>query len=435
MFTPKWKKEAKLLAKGALKFIHYKRDLLQPERVDEISSRRQDVLAAIQAGDRSQFDEASKQLRAVCENALPHEKPLTWLEENVEVMFVAIVIALGLRAYYLQPFRIPTGSMMPTLNGIIGKKAPEATWPSLPVRLEQKFLRGRSYVKIINDRDRQVRFINNRRADLADYQWLHFFSRSLLGFTNSEPLMLPAPATQMMEIGLNEALQGARANKDILKKGVVLCEGYIDSGDLVLVDKFSYHFRAPRRGEVFVFDTIDIRGIHQAARDQAVRDQAAGDQTAKDQAAGSHYIKRLCGVPGDALSVSSPYLMNHGKIVQEPGIQRVIQAQGLYAMNPTGYGLADPRYGQDDPPPRHRFPYISKPDDVLELADHAPPGQREYAALGDNTGNSLDSRYWGRVKEFNLVGPALISLWPFVTGTRLEIGGSDFFAGHWGLIH
>jgi signal peptidase I len=407
MFTPKWKDEAKHLAKGALKFVHYKRDLLKPDRIAEIESRRADLLEAIKAGDRAKVDEASKQVRAVCENALPYEKPLGWLEENVEVMFVAIVIALGLRAYYLQPFRIPTGSMQPTLNGIIGKPLPESEWPSFPQRMLEKVLRGRSYVKVVNDQDRHIALVNRGPGgpldfDIRDTQMMHFFSRGEMRFTDSKPLRLPAPRGPSYEAGLKTALQNAGRNGGLLPKGTVICEGTIDSGDLVLVDKFSYHFRKPNRGEVFVFDTIGVRGIHERSGDQA---------------AGSHYIKRLCGVPGDNLSIQSPNLLVDGHIAKEPGIQRVIRGEGAYNINPNGYGLAGPEMT----PGKTLSQYLAKPADVLTLKSQARPGMREYAALGDNTGNSLDSRYWGPVKEFNLVGPALFSLWPVTTG-------------HWGFI-
>jgi signal peptidase I len=404
MFTPKWKKEAFYLTKGARKFIHYKRDLLKPGLVEEIESRRRDLLAAIKSSDRPRVEEASKQLRAACENSLPTEKPIGWLEENVEVMFVAIVIALGLRAYYLQPFRIPTGSMQPTLNGIIGTPLARDDWPSFPQRMLEKVLRGRSYVHVVNDRDRHLAVTPQGRVDIRDMQMMHFFSRSQIHFTDSKPLRLPAPSTPCTQIGLGDAVQIAGRNGGLLPKGTVICEGTIDSGDLVLVDKFSYHFRKPKRGEVFVFDTLGIRGIHERSGEQA---------------AGSHYIKRLCGVPGDTLSIQSPNLLIDGKIASEPGIQLVIRGEGAHSINPNGYVLADPRelIGRTN----NISQYLAKPEDSLFLAETARPGMREYAALGDNTGNSLDSRYWGPVKEFNLVGPALFSLWPVTTG-------------HWGFI-
>ena len=404
MFTPSWKKEALHLVKGARKFVHYKRDLLKPDRIDEIESRRSDLLAAIKSNDRTKVDEASKQVQAVCENAIPQEKPVGWLEENVEVMFVAIVIALGLRAYYLQPFRIPTGSMQPTLNGIIGKPLAQAEWPSFPQRMVELILRGRSYVRLVNDQDRHLAFDAKGQPMVKDSQMYHFFSRGVMLFTDSKSQRLPAPANPCYEMGLRSVAIQAGRNGGLIPKDTVLCEGYSDSGDLVLVDKFSYHFRKPKRGEVFVFETLGIRGIHDRSGEQA---------------AGSHYIKRLCGVPGDTLSIQSPNLLIDGKIAKEPGIQRVIRGEGAYAINPGGYSLADPREASGHLKPVYQ--HISKPSDSLTLADQARPGMREYAALGDNTNNSLDSRYWGAVKEFNLVGPALFSLWPITTG-------------HWGFI-
>jgi signal peptidase I len=268
----------------------------------------------------------------------------------------------------------------------------------------EKVMRGRSYVKVVNDRDRRVAISPTGRPDIRDVQVMHFFSRSQIHFTDSKPLRLPAPVGPCSQIGLVEAIQTAGRNGGMLPAGTVVCEGTVDSGDLVLVDKFSYHFRKPKRGEVFVFDTIGIRGIHERKGDQA---------------AGSHYIKRLCGVPGDTLSIQSPNLLIDGKIADEPGIQRVIHGEGDFRINPNGYVLADPREAQAHGKPVSQ--YLVKPGDSLALAGTAAPGMREYAALGDNTGNSLDSRYWGPVKEYNLVGPALFSLWPVTTG-------------HWGFI-
>jgi signal peptidase I len=149
------------------------------------------------------------------------------------------------------------------------------------------------------------------------------------------------------------------------------------------VDKFSYHFRKPARGEVFVFLTeyIDIPGYG-----------ISGPPPMKPS---QFYIKRLGGLPGDELRIDAPELFHNGHRAEEPGFVRVMQ--GSYE-NPS-----DEYRGYSN-----TIGYILRsPDSAFRV-----PAQK-YFALGDNSYNSSDSRAWGTVPQENLMGPGLFVYWPF----------------------
>ena len=139
------------------------------------------------------------------------------------------------------------------------------------------------------------------------------------------------------------------------------------------MDKFTYTFVKPHRGDVFVFRTNNIPGISP--------DQEAGQP---------FYIKRLVGLPDDTLRINPPSLYANGKIADGYGFRRVMAAKDGY----RGYGL-----GRD---------YLSAPDRVFTVPQHS------YFAMGDNSYNSYDSRYWGPVPEQDLVGRGLFVYWPFL---------------------
>jgi len=425
MFAPKWKKEAKLLDKAAKKFLNYKRDLLNPRQIDEIESRRKDLRKTIKSNDKDAYTEASKQLQATCESALPRHKNPGWFEENLEVIFVAIVVALGLRAYVVQPFRIPTGSMQPTLNGIIATQVDSsADIPNILTKTLQWATHGRSYVNLVLTEDKRLR----RENPIVERPFMHFFTRTTIFFEDGSKMVFPGSKTALMGSkgmnfaskcgypltpqeayqyqleskahSMNEISYDVRGNqkmpyfKPVLPAGTVIARGYIDTGDLILVDKMSYHFRRPTRGEVFVFDTRNIKLIHQEA-------QRSGG------IAGSHYIKRLGGTPGDALELKniapdlSGELYINGQPATEPGFLKVMSKKDGYHGYKASERLA--------------------PGRVFKARKSKLPGMNEYIALGDNSYNSSDSRHWGTVKEFNVIGPAAFSLWPFKSG-------------HWGFI-
>ncbi len=423
MFKPKWKKQALLLHKGALKFLNYKRDLLETDRIEEIESRRADLKSAISASDQAAAQEASKLLEKTCQHALPKYRTPNAFQENIEVFFVAIVVALGVRAYLLQPFRIPTNSMYPALNGITGGALVEKDWPALPLRLAQQATHGRNYFSLTAKGDSRI-------TAIQDYQFMHFFPRVRVIFSNGQVETFSGSATSLEQAGLTKFYDSLikKQNPTIWDKlkhisiddradvyfksetsprsrvpfysqyniagGTKVLEGYTESGDLILVDKVSYHFRSPKQNEVFVFDTRGIKHIE--------------EQNRRSKTPPSHYIKRLIATPGQHISIQptqhqNPDYPDGGIIVRDgqnatdPGILKVQSLKDGF----NGYkfmGITD-----------------------KELAYRPSTGLSEYWAMGDNSYKSSDSRVWGSVKEYNVAGPAFLSLWPF---------GS----GHWGKI-
>ncbi|MEM1296298.1 MAG: signal peptidase I, partial [Verrucomicrobiota bacterium] len=339
-----------------------------PESLEKIEARRHDFAAALKARDAEKTKALAEELTELCEGAGSDYRNSA-LAENIEVIFVAIAIALGIRAYIAQPFKIPTGSMQPTLNGIVSH--PTETPPPNPIVRVVDFLRlGRAWENEIAKEDETIK-------GFKEYTKAKFFTWTDVIMESGRIYTVFAPRKNV-EVAYGQSPDGTFGlyRGKFIAKGDPIARGHIDTGDQVIVDKMSYHFLGPRRGEVFVFTTKNIRGI------------------SVDPNMGSiHYIKRLAGVPNDHILVKEPNLYVNGELAKEHGFRKVMSKENGYK------GYQNDRFG--DP------------------WDRQVPEDR-YVALGDNSFNSFDSRGWNYVPEENLVGRAFVVYWPF--------------NNHWGLI-
>jgi signal peptidase I len=124
--------------------------------------------------------------------------------------------------------------------------------------------------------------------------------------------------------------------------------------DRVLANRFIYHFRDPKRGEIIVFKTPPLAQLR------------CGE--------GGTFVKRLIGLPGETVSERNGIVYIDGKRLDEP------------------YIAPDRR---DTNPPS---------------SWHVPQG--EYFFMGDNRAKSCDSRSWGSVPRKNLIGEVFFVYWP-----------------------
>src|SRR5437016_11828184 len=362
MFTPRHVKHSRLLLRHARKYLRYKNDRLSGPDREEIVAGIENLRDALHRRDHERVHSTADALDKTLHRLTPVNWESHW-RENCEVILVAIVVAVGIRSYFLQPFTIPTGSMQPTLNGIIGYPS-TAPGPNLLRQIGEFIVRGRNYINVVSREDDQLLEVQPRKM-------FFFFTLSLLICQRQNFLVYAPPETLTHDFNVFPGR--------IYHRGDIIARGAIDTGDQVFVDKFSYHFVKPHRGDVLVFRTIHIPGIRE------------------DPDAGSpFYIKRLAGLPGDRLRIDPPFPYVNGKKAEGYGFARVMSAKPPY----RGYALG--------------HEYLSQPDRTYTVPQHG------YFALGDNSYNSYDSRYWETVPEENLVGRGLLVYWPF--------------APHWGLI-
>jgi signal peptidase I len=358
-FEPKHRKQARHLLHAARKLWNYRRDILAPAAGRELLAGIEDLREALRGRDRAAIARSTESLDAICVKIAP-PPPDASIRENVEVIVIALVVVFGgIRPFVAQPFKIPTGSMQPTLNGIIVRVS-EQPAPGVLTRIAHAVWYGRTYSGLVAPPGgMEIRGISEgHRVRLGG---IRLFATTRIQTDRDTFVVSGSPEQMQGRFGL---APGRR-----YLPGEVVVQGSIDAGDWLFVDKLSYHFRRPRRGESFVFRTVGIDGLAQ----------------------GQYYIKRLAGIPGDELRIDPPQLLVNGAPAADPGLQRVASARDGYGGYTNGGGTR----------------LLGSPSAVF----HVPADS--YFALGDNSRNSLDGRYWGVVPSKNLVGPAFFVYWPF----------------------
>jgi signal peptidase I len=122
----------------------------------------------------------------------------------------------------------------------------------------------------------------------------------------------------------------------------------LEVNDRLIIDKVSYDFTDPHRGDIVIFRPPD--SLH----------------------TDDVFIKRVIGLPGDTIEVKHGNVLVNG----EPQQESYIAAKPDYQYGP-----------------------VTVPDDA-------------YLVLGDNRNNSFDSHYWGFVPQDHVIGRAVFRFWP-----------------------
>lgn len=404
IFKSKKQKRAKDLLSTAYKVYNYRCDVIDQADAKNLSAAIEAVETLADDGklDTKEYAQRADELEKLMRKCGGTIYPLSTWADYTDMIVVAGILAIGIRSFFLQPFKIPTNSMYPSfygmtsqvyggVGGVPAPSLPQKIWRFATLAADNYSLTapedGELYIEVNAPAIARSRgfFAADVRPVKKFLVWPTYekFYKFQVGDRQME-LAVPADfsiedvVSKSFDIGENPVVE--RNGRWLMKLGnVQRGEKFLNfdilGGDMLFVDRFTYNFKKPKVGDAIVFRTKYCDGMTQM--NGGVPDD-------------KYYIKRLVGEGGDTLSIAGETLMRNGKpATGSVAFDLNAKKSGLYC----GY----------------------KKEGVFRNADSVKISPKHYFAMGDNSANSLDSRYWGEVPERALVGKSLIIFYPFTS--------------------
>lgn len=382
------------------KLLNHQRDILAPQAVEAMEQALKEFRQTVRGGaPHSSILDAMDHLESTASKWLkPYPNPS--IRENVLMLLEIAVLIVGSRAFLIQPMVIPTGSAQPTLWGVTYEdlRDTHTPVPSWPMRIWEKVAYGVSYYQITAPEDLEI-----TNWDETPTMVMPFVKKQNIQTTAGPITVWFPPESFPRQLGFfDEARRTMKKRR--FRKGEEIARARVTTGDHLFVERVSYNFRRPERGDIIVFRSEKHPGM----------------------TANTHYIKRLVGLGGETVRIGDDrhtYINGRELTTNDPGFHKV------FAFDPNQPPVADRYSGHvngtvwqqawGNPGPTRNFP-----DGKAEVQIRP----NHYVTFGDNTMNSADSRDWP-VPDFpqeRVIGRHWMVFWPFLRNGRLNCGwGQD----------
>jgi signal peptidase I len=370
--------------KHVQKVLSEQRDLLSPDAIEEVQKSISHVRNTIrERPNRSAIEASMSELQTVIDKCLkPY--PNAGHRERVEMLLVTVAIVLGIWTFFLKSFKIPTGSMQPTLYGVTHENLIDRPDIEFPNGLQRFFTF--CYRRVSHTHIKAADTGEFRVIDQQPLRVLVFNLRQRFQIGNAVQTIWFPPDDVFRRAALIDWSGSPVAR--IFQKGEDVIKIKAISGDHLFVDRLTYNFRPPKRGEIIVFKT---KGISALPQDE-------------------FYIKRLVALGGEAVRIGNDrHLVINGKRLDA----NTPRFKGVYSFNPK----EPPRDSQysghlNDSVVQNFYRFTN----VAPLFRHETDSQtvkpNHYMVMGDNTLNSSDSRTWGDFPRENVIGKSFFVFWP-----------------------